>query len=221
MADVTDRLTGGLPDNYMVLDTETTGVSPDRDRVVQLGVCDVTSRRVSDVWEQIINHPGVEIPDGAAKVHHISTERMRREGAPACEVLAAFFSLLEAVRKAGKPFVGHNAVSFDARILEAEARRCGHTFVFGPNEIIDTGAIVKASQLGMYFERNDTLRSFAARVGERRAPGVYWSLDRYCFDEFSLGRSGIMKTAAHGAGTDCLLTHMLLETLRAEVEPPF
>ncbi len=158
------------------------------------------------------------MPEGAANVHGITTERMNREGMPAKDFLPDVYETFMAYRKAGLMVVGHNMVAFDAPLLEMELRRSGFDFKFQPDEIIDTGMLVKASRLSMYFDQNDSLRDFARRVAEVRARGIYWSLDRYCYDQYDLGRSGIRKDAAHDAANDCALTHCLLETMR-EMQP--
>jgi hypothetical protein len=110
-------------------------------------------------------------------------------------------------------------VRFDAPFIEYEIFRSGREFKFEPNSIIDTGMIVKGAQLGMYFNKHDTLRSFAARVCEVHATGVFWALDRHCWGTYRLGeRTGLRKEDAHDAGVDCLLTHHVLEAIREEHE---
>jgi DNA polymerase III epsilon subunit-like protein len=209
------RCPGGiLPDNYIVFDSETTGTDPFSARVVQYGLCIVRARKPCAPVVQIVRHEGLQIPKQASDIHGITTERMLAEGTDSKEFLAEILQTLKMYEDAGYVLVGHNAVAFDAPLFEMEARRHNLDFRFHENSVIDTGALVKASQLRMYYEPSDTLRNFARRVAEVRAKGVFWSLDRYCYHMYKLERSGVSKEQAHDAGSDCLLTHFLFECLR-------
>ena len=84
--DVSKRCPGGkLPDDYLVLDTETTGVNAYSDRVLQIGMCWVLDRKKNSSISQLLSRPGMKIPKQAVDVHHITEERLQKEGvAPAC-----------------------------------------------------------------------------------------------------------------------------------------
>ena len=208
-----------LPDSYLVCDTETSGFSVDRDLILQYGFCVVVDREVHSSFAIIIDRgPDMVISKGALECHGITHERMKKEGVAPAEGIGMIMDTFSTYRKNGLMFVGHNIINFDAPFFEYEARNAGRPFKFGDNEILDTGMIVKASRLGMYYDKMDTLRSFAKRVSSVRARGVKWSLDGYCFDSFDLGRrAGVYKDEAHDAGVDCLLTHHLFEALREGV----
>ena len=59
---------------FLVLDTETTGLDPSVDRVVELGLCGVRGHTVYPLLSAQI-HPGIPIPPQASAVHHI-TDKM-------------------------------------------------------------------------------------------------------------------------------------------------
>ncbi|WP_328436981.1 3'-5' exonuclease [Streptomyces sp. NBC_00444] len=104
-------------------DLETTGVDLENDRIVT--ACAVQCGGKQDT--QSINwmaDPGIEIPEGAAKVHGITTERARAEGRPAAEVVEQVIASLAESVSAGLPVIAMNA-SFDLTILDREARRHG------------------------------------------------------------------------------------------------
>ena len=104
-------------------DLETTGVDLENDRIVT--ACAVQCGGKQDT--QSINwlaDPGIEIPDEAAKVHGITTERARAEGRPAAEVVEQLVAALAECVHAGLPIIAMNA-SFDLTILDREARRHG------------------------------------------------------------------------------------------------
>jgi DNA polymerase-3 subunit epsilon len=104
-------------------DLESTGVSAEKDRIVTACVvqCGGGQPLASATW---MADPGVEIPEGAAAVHGISTERARAEGRPAAEVVEQVVTALTAVVLSGIPVVAMNA-SYDLTMLDREARRHG------------------------------------------------------------------------------------------------
>ncbi|MFF5972262.1 3'-5' exonuclease [Streptomyces sp. NPDC012769] len=104
-------------------DLETTGVDVETDRIVTATVvqCGGGQPTVPAGW---LADPGVEIPEGAAQVHGITTEKARAEGKPAAEVVADILAALGQVIAAGIPIVAMNA-RFDLTMLDREAARYG------------------------------------------------------------------------------------------------
>lgn len=102
-------------------DLETTGVDTETDRIVTACVVLLGGGHPtqSTTW---LADPGVEIPDGAAKVHGITTEKARAEGQPAGQVVEQVIAALAQAAWAGIPIVIMNA-SFDLTLLDREARR--------------------------------------------------------------------------------------------------
>ncbi|MFF8290463.1 3'-5' exonuclease [Streptomyces sp. NPDC016309] len=111
----TDRLCG--------FDLETTGVDVERDRIVTACVvqCGGGQPTASATW---LVDPGVDIPEQAAKVHGITTERARAEGQPAAEAVGEILAALGQVIASGVPVVAMNA-RYDLTLLDREARRHG------------------------------------------------------------------------------------------------
>lgn len=103
-------------------DTETTGVSTARDRIVTAAIITRTGGEVeARTW---LIDPGVEIPAGATAVHGISTEQARAEGMEPAQALEEIAAALAQALGAGHPLVAFNA-QFDVSILEAELARHG------------------------------------------------------------------------------------------------
>ncbi len=103
---------------FAVLDVETTGLGPRRERIVELAVVRVTAggERLA-AWSTLLD-PGR--PVGATHIHGITDADVR--GAPAfAEVVGDLLSLLD-----GAILVAHNA-GFDAGFLAAELDRAGVT----------------------------------------------------------------------------------------------
>jgi DNA polymerase-3 subunit epsilon len=116
---------------YLFFDTETTGLpkdwsAPESDvdnwpRMIQLAWAIYNIDGVQLTKQCFIIKPdGFIIPDEAARVHGISTERAVKEGFMLGEVLTIFGANISAARKV----VAHN-ISFDERVVGAEFIRTG------------------------------------------------------------------------------------------------
>lgn len=101
---------------FAVLDVETTGLSPNRDRIVQLAVVRVD--RLGDIIDEFTTHVNPEGSVGATHIHGIRAEDV--VGKPVFRDLAPTIAL--ALR--GLPIVAHNA-KFDLAFLRAEFRTAG------------------------------------------------------------------------------------------------
>ncbi|HZE42016.1 MAG TPA: exonuclease domain-containing protein [Stackebrandtia sp.] len=104
----TDRLVG--------FDTETTGIDTAHDRIVSAAIVDG-----ADTANWLID-PGVEIPPAASRVHGITTERARAEGAAPAEALAEIAQALGKAAAEGVPVVVYRA-GFDLTLLSHELDR--------------------------------------------------------------------------------------------------
>ncbi|KGM15745.1 DNA polymerase III subunit epsilon, partial [Actinotalea fermentans ATCC 43279 = JCM 9966 = DSM 3133] len=103
-------------------DTETTGVDVGGDRIVTAAVVRrAGGRTLARTW---LIDPGVEIPDGAAAIHGITTEHARAHGRPPAAALEEIADALSGALLRGEPVVAYNA-SFDLTLLDAELRRHG------------------------------------------------------------------------------------------------
>lgn len=90
------------PDRYCVIDLETTGFSPTRDRIVEIACALIDGDRIVERWSTLIN-PGIAIPAYATAVHGITDAMVQR--APEIE------SVLPHVRTRcrGRIVAAHNA----------------------------------------------------------------------------------------------------------------
>lgn len=102
-------------------DTETTGVDTEIARIVTSAVVTIRPGEPKQVVEWLIN-PGVQIPDAAAAVHGVTTERAREVGLPAAGAVAAICEALMAALIEGAPLVIFNA-AYDLTLLDRECRR--------------------------------------------------------------------------------------------------
>ena len=215
MRAVAERCPGGkLPDTYLVIDLETTGL-PDHGReeyVTQFGYAAVTDRQLADSHASLLKTPPGWIHPEASRVTGITDEMIQRDGEDPAAFYEKLIKLFELFRGRSM-FVGHNIQNFDRPFLEADFKHHGHDFEFGESESIDTGMLFKASQLFVSPADNETLGQFYRRVGNVRSR-VKWNL------AFAIRRLGLdMKfgldlSKAHNAAEDCRFTHFLFEELR-------
>lgn len=102
-------------------DTETTGVDPLQARIVTAAVVCVGGLEQTVEGRWVVN-PGVEVPEGAAKIHGFTTERCRHEGRDPVACLAEISRELASAWARGEPVVIFNA-PYDLTLLAAELRR--------------------------------------------------------------------------------------------------
>lgn len=149
-------------DRIGVFDLETTGVDVNNDRIVtaHVGVLDAKGREIAArTW---LADPGIPIPDGAAAVHGVSTERAQREGRSAREVVAEVTESLRALFAQGMPVVAYNA-SYDFSLLTNECVRHRIPLLQAPGPIIDPLVIDKA--IDRYRKGKRTLEVVAEHYG--------------------------------------------------------
>lgn len=111
---------------FLCLDTETTGVNPFEDRIVQVAAVEVLpDGTTGKEWSTIVD-PGIEIPDGAAAIHGITTTMAMASGIEPAEALGI---VADRIFRHGayRPVVMFNA-RFDWPILLSEAERHGVAF---------------------------------------------------------------------------------------------
>lgn len=134
----------------IVMDTETTGLSPDEGhRIVEIGCVELFNHvPTGKVYHQYIN-PQRDMPTEAFEVHGLSEERLSKEPVFA-DIADAFVTFIGDAK-----LVIHNA-SFDMKFLNAELKACGKP-PLAWERAVDTLAIAR-----------------------RRFPGAQASLDALC-----------------------------------------
>jgi DNA polymerase III epsilon subunit-like protein len=207
---------GRIPDTYLVIDLETTGL-PDRsgreEYVTQFGYAVVQDRKITDNYATLLKTPPGWINPEAASVTGITDEMIQKDGREPAEFYHQLISIFELFRNSDALFVGHNVAKFDGPFLEADFAHHGLGFRFKQDEFIDTGMMFKASQLFASPADAESLGAFFHRVSKIRSRAK-WKLT-YAMTQLGLDmKYGIDLSAAHDAGFDCKMTHLLLEDLR-------
>lgn len=144
----------------MVFDLETTGLSPEKDGIVEIGALRIRDGRVvaEDPYQTLVRPENVWgepliIPWRTERIHGISNDMVA--GAPTiAQVLPEFLEWAGDV-----PLIAHN-IGFDSGFMRASARRCG--LPWSPRAEICT---VQLSRQAFPQERKHNLDSLAGRLG--------------------------------------------------------
>lgn len=114
-------------DKYVVFDIETTGLSPTKDMITEIGAIKIENGVVVDEYSQLIN-PGRPIPERIVDITGITDDMVKDK--PSIEkILPDFKEFIE-----GSVLVAHNA-SFDTGFLREQFSRIGEIL---DNPILDT-----------------------------------------------------------------------------------
>ena len=175
-----------LPNRWVVFDTETTGTTPTRDRMVSIAALAIVDREIipEDSFECVVRIP---YNSSAVVVHGITKEETQREGIEESEAIALFSDYI-----GDACLVGHH-VAFDVIVLN-------HARVRHGMEVMENGA-VDLMQLVMALEEQNL-------INKRTDPHNY-SLDGL-LELFGVGKSG-----RHTAMGDSFLTAMIFLKLLA------
>lgn len=145
-----------------VFDLETTGVDTDTARIVSACIAVLEPDGSLHAQFNWLADPGVEIPDGAAAVHGISTERAREDGRTAETVVGEITATIRTLIALGIPLVVYNA-PYDLSLLDRECRRHRVEPLGYPSPVIDPLVIDKA--VDRYRKGKRTLVAAAERYG--------------------------------------------------------
>lgn len=144
---------------FVVLDVETTGLSPDKGhRVCEFGAIRIVGGREKDRYSTLIN-PERDVDPKARQQHGIRDEELQK---------APVFSRVSAdLRRflAGAVLVGQN-IEFDLNFLNSEFARCGMSKIAAP--AVDTIALARRVKPGLPTYNLDTLaQEFRIKVTDR------------------------------------------------------
>jgi DNA polymerase-3 subunit epsilon len=163
---------------FVSFDVETTGLSPARDRIAEIGAVKFNTGGVIDNFATLVD-PGIPMPDAAAKVNNITDSMLK--GQPFVEdVMPQFLEFIE-----GAIIVAHNA-PFDCGFINESLARLYKShlvpFRFLPNKITDTLVMSRSLLPG---RKHYNLQALAAGF-EIRAENAHRAADdaRLCMEIF-------------------------------------
>lgn len=145
-----------------VFDLETTGVDVDTARIVSACIAVLEPDGSLQTQFSWLADPGIEIPEAAAAVHGITTERARADGRPAETVVGEITATIRTLTALGVPLVVYNA-PYDLSLLDRECRRHRVEPLGSPSPVIDPLVIDKA--VDRYRKGKRTLAAAAERYG--------------------------------------------------------
>lgn len=139
--------------SFTIFDTETTGLDPTRDEILQIGAVRLINGKLlhGELFEQLVN-PGRSIPSASIPIHGITDEMVR--GQPTIlEVLPAFHRYAR-----DTVLVAHNA-AFDMGFLQHKEAITGATF---DQPVLDT---LLLSEVVHPSQDSHRLEAIAERLG--------------------------------------------------------
>lgn len=111
-------------DSLVILDFETTGLSPDRgDRAIEIGAVRIQEGKVVDTFSELMN-PGGRINSFIEQYTGITNPMLAR-AKPCKDIMQEFANFI-----GDDNLIAHNA-SFDKRFLDAEFERINHQYYGG------------------------------------------------------------------------------------------
>jgi DNA polymerase III epsilon subunit-like protein len=224
-----------LPNDYLTFDCETTGTDLEEDVPLEIGHCVVRDRKVVNRGGFAINWARVmkgaqrrwfyEKVDNICRIMRaqgewrLDVDYLRKHGRSPHKVLEFYAKLFHKNREAKAFFAGHNAWRFDVPLLETMFCRLDlDGFTFGSMEVLDTGGMEKAIQLGRPPFPGETMEAYFNLVANICAEGVYWAMDR-CIKKYDfVGRFGVDLNQTHQAEADAYCCHLLYEEHRVHAD---
>ena len=102
---------------YVVIDIETTGLSAEKDRIIEIAAILVRDGIIAETLQMLICQER-QLPPDIVELTKITDEMLERDGIPIKEAMEKLVTFV-----AERPIVCHNA-KFDCGFLMAEAKRC-------------------------------------------------------------------------------------------------
>jgi len=199
-------------DSYIAFDLETSGFSPKRDDILQVGIIDIIEGSESGEETSFIVNPNFpnayEVPRKITELTGLTSLEVSTKGLDPKMVIPMVAERLHVAYN-----VTHNGIAFDKPFFEAACRKYG---VLAPwkGYWLDTAVIYKASKtdklpmLGVY----STLAEFAVEV-RRPIKGLKYNL-AYCCWDYGIDISDL---SMHRADSDCVATYRLYEQMKEDM----
>ena len=191
------------PDSYVVWDLETTGLNPQKDKILEIGAIKVVNGEKISEHSWILNHK-MEIPEVITEITGISKDLVDSEGVEpefAIDEFRKLFLDMEVPHH-----VTHNGLNFDIHFLKNTTGSMSSLFL---RSAIDTAAIYKGRKLNMQLSDAEPFFRYARRVLDTRAPGVRFSLHVAC-EESGIDMTGVERHRALG---DTILTNEIYKVI--------
>jgi DNA polymerase-3 subunit alpha (Gram-positive type) len=173
---------------WLVIDSETTGLSKEKDRIVDLAAVQFRHGEVVDSWESLLD-PKMPIPESSTEIHGITDEMV--QGQPSFEEISADF--LAQVARADV-LVAYNW-PFDAGFLKTHIGAERWSKAIAGKALLDPMVVVRFDKVGRYWKGR----------GRHRLTQVCERLEIEC------------PGTAHRARTDAIMAGHVLWKLRSHL----
>ncbi|MCB2307706.1 PolC-type DNA polymerase III [Clostridium estertheticum] len=121
-----------LDDRFVVFDLETTGLSSENDKIIEIGALKIENGKIIDRFSEFVN-PGIDIPYKIIELTGITNDNVS-DAASIEDVLPKFLEFTK-----DSVLVAHNS-DFDASFIKKNSQRLGFKF---ENAIMDTIPLAK------------------------------------------------------------------------------
>ena len=111
-----------VPGRFIAFDTETTGLDPDKDCIVELGAVVFEHGVPTETFQSYVN-PEVSIPEEVSALNHITNEMM--QAAPTEEIIYPEFMKFLGVAAKGEIMICGHVAAFDLSFLCKTLNRIG------------------------------------------------------------------------------------------------
>lgn len=198
------------PSEYIVWDLETSGLSKNFNKIIEIGAMKVSNGNKVSTFEKILNH-NIEIPELIVELTGITKDFIDKEGEDPEKVLKQFVGLIMSVGMN----ISHNGFKFDIPFLveavkpyyneeEIKSLRM-HLY----NTFYDTAVCYKARKMGEEIMFNEHFGNFSTRIMNQRIKGLKFNVGIAC-DELGIDKT---KVTQHRAIGDVELTHEIFKKI--------
>lgn len=222
-----------IPDNYVVIDVETTGFKYGEDLIWDFAALFVRSRQAAESHRVLINLDDPTIAQEGwldqkianlakvptTKLGHVRlSKELLQQGESMTEGMRQIGIILDQIRDEKLYVVGHNFVRFDAkRIIDQLQEFTGKRFRFARTAVYDTAAVEKALQMNSLPTATEDPTTYFLRILNGFS-SVKYSLYEHCEAKYKLqDRCQLPENLQHTAAGDCQVVHCLLENYRSYV----
>lgn len=190
------------PTDYIIFDTETTGLDNKVEKIIEIGAIKVIDDKVVSTFEVLLDHnlPSDRYIPGINGIH---PEEIKEKGIDPTKAFQAFADFIDH----DITIMGHNILRFDIPFLYANFPN--KVFEEMDMRAFDTAALYKARKLNVEPNEGQSLLDFMNKILGQRHYGVKYSIDTACI-EFNIDKT---KVTQHRALGDCYLTKEIFNNL--------
>ncbi len=200
------------PKNYLVFDTETTGLDSTKDRIVEIAALQVFEGKEPVQFQKLIKWKD-SIGDKCTEITGITQAEVDEKGEDPNIVFKEFYELMAPQGIRPLPLIGHNIIKFDIPFLLATGMFSSwdgfmiDRYIW--NHSVDTAALFKAKKLQQEWMWYEDFMHYGVRALDTRVQGLKFNVG-VCCDELGISREGIKQ---HRALADVMLTNEIYKKL--------